>query len=57
MKKEFTKDLYFRFYSAVFNIIINVSWAANQHIIMILKSHVTLKTSNDAENSALKSQE
>ncbi len=26
------------------NKIINVSWAANQHIRMILKDHVTLKT-------------
>ncbi len=32
---------------------INVSWAANQHIRMISEDHVTLKTSNDAENSAL----
>jgi len=34
-------------------IIRNVSWAANHHIIWLLKDHVTLKRSNDAENAAL----
>ncbi len=41
-------------YEAAFSTLIiirNVSWAANQHIIMISEDHVTL--SNDAENSAL----
>ncbi len=34
-------------------IIINVSWAANQHIRMISEDHMTLKTGvSDAENSA-----
>ncbi len=35
-------------------IIRNISWAANQHIIMISEDHMTLKDwSNDAEYSAL----
>ncbi len=42
-----------KIYSAVFNIIliINVFWAANQHIRMI--SEGSCNWSNDAENSAL----
>ncbi len=49
-----------KFYSAVFNIIIIIIFflAANQHIRMISEGSCdTEDWSNDAENSALKSQE
>ncbi len=47
-----------KLYSAVFNIIINVFWAANQHIRMIYEGSCdTEDWSNDAKSSALKSQE
>ncbi len=44
-----------KIYSAVFNIIINVFWAANQNIRMI--SEGSCDRRNDAKNSALTSQE
>ncbi len=44
-----------KIYSAVFNIIINVFWAANQNIRMI--SEGSCDWSNDAKKTALKSQE
>ncbi len=44
-----------KLYSAVFNIIINVFWAANQNIRMISEGSCDWR--NDAKKSALKSQE
>ncbi len=49
------KETWTKWYSAVFNIIINVFSAANQNIRII--SERSCDWSNDAKKSALKSQE